>query len=119
MQRGIIEINNDIVTVTPSPDGTVWMSPSEMARLLGVFVPAVTNNIRAMYKAKTLYEEDTMYREDLPHGGFIDLYNLEMLVALAFRVNSHHARILRQWVVKRLLKSPVMYHLPISDTSIN
>lgn len=117
MQTGTIEINNDFVTITPAPDGTVWMARYEIARLLDVFVPAVTNNIRAIYKSKILYEEDTMYRYTREDGGFIDFYNLEMIVMLAFRLKSRNADIFRRWVISRLLKRPVMWHLPVPNSS--
>ena len=46
---GTITIEYNTVTVTPGADGDVWLTPSEIARMFEVFVPAITSNIRAIY----------------------------------------------------------------------
>lgn len=36
-----------------------------------------------------------------PNENDADVYNLETIFALAFRLNSHHAPIIRQWLLQK------------------
>ena len=69
---GTITIEYNTVTVTPGADGDVWLTPSEIARMFEVFVPAITSNIRAIYKHGALRMSET---SNLPTA-HAELYNL-------------------------------------------
>ena len=71
-----IDVENNRVTVLLSQDGTVWMTQSEIARLFGVFVAAISSNIRSIYKSKQVNE---YYTHRI--SGHADLYNLEIIAA--------------------------------------
>ena len=91
-----IDVENNRVTVLLSQDGTVWMTQSEIARLFGVFVAAISSNIRAIYKDKRMDEFHTHQM-----SGYVDLYNLEMIAALAFRLRSPQSEAFRRWLLRR------------------
>ena len=76
--------------------GEVWMTRSEIARVFGVFVAAVHANIRAIYRSGSLSEYRT--HREMKH---VDLYNLEMIAALAFRLRSPQSEAFRQWLLRR------------------
>ena len=91
-----IDAENNHVTVTCSQDGTVWMTETEIARLFGVFPVAIRNNIRAIYKDKRMNEYRTHQM-----SGYVDLYNLEMIAALSFRVRTMESEAFRKWLLYR------------------
>lgn len=83
MNRGIITISESgVVSMPTSP---VWMTQFEIADLFGVFSCDVRKAIHAIYKSKELSEADTMKYVKQPDGISYDAYNLEMVVAIAFR----------------------------------
>ena len=90
---GTITIEYNTVTVTPGADGDVWLTPSEIE----VFVSAVTSNIRAIYKHGALRMSET---SNLPTA-HAELYNLEMISALAFRVDTPQSAAFRRWLIRR------------------
>lgn len=94
---GSLSIENGNVTIELSSDGTVWMTQWQIARLFGVFVAAINNSIRSIYKSKHVNEYRTHRM-----SGYVDLYNLEMIAALSFRVGSMESEAFR----KRLLYRP-------------
>ena len=94
---GTITIEYNTVTVTPGADGDVWLTPSEIARMFEVFVPTITSNIRAIYKHGALRMSET---SNLPTA-HAELYNLEMISALAFRVDTPQSAAFRRWLIRR------------------
>lgn len=98
MKRDNISINRSGVAVTGS---NVWMTDYEIADLLGVTSGAVCSHIKTIFKSRVLSESDTYRYIRLENGNRADAYNMEMITALAFRLNSLPAKIFREWVVKR------------------
>lgn len=101
MERGHIAITRDAVHVT-LVGGTVWMSQHQIADLLGVFYSKVNSNIRSIFKNKLLWEGDVMHTHHFD-GGYVELYNMEMITMLAFRFDSPQAEVFRKWVIRKLL----------------
>ena len=100
MTRGIIRIS-ETGTVT-MPDVPVWMTLPEIADMLGVFEHDVRKAIKSIYRNKELSEFDTAKYFSLPNGISYDAYNLEVVMAVSFRMQSRGSRIFRQYVMKRL-----------------
>jgi hypothetical protein len=101
MERGKITIENGVVSVTLT-DGshTVWMSVWEIARLFGVMTPTVTTCIKAILKYSVLWEADVFHCHHYDNGNSVELYNLDMITALAFRISSPNADVFRGWLMK-------------------
>ena len=100
MDRGIITIS-ETGTVT-MPDVPVWMTLPEIADMFGVFENDVRKAIKSIYKSKELSEFDTAKYVRQPNGISYDVYNLEMEIAVSFRIRSKGSRIFRQYMMKRL-----------------
>ncbi len=83
-------------------DGNVWLAQHEIARLFGVFVATVRNNLRAIFKNGVLFESQVS--RQFPTGPkYSDMfYNLEAIIFLSFRCATFEARIFRQWVLHGL-----------------
>lgn len=100
MDRGIITINETgVVTI---PTGPVWMTKFEIADLFGVFSCDIRKAIHAIYKNKELNKYDTMKYLKQPDGISYDVYNLEMVVAVAFRICSRESILFRKFVVNEI-----------------
>lgn len=100
MSRGIITISETgAVTMPTAP---VWMMQFEIADLFGVFSCDVRKTIRAIYKNNELNEADTMRYIRQPDGISYDVYNLEMVIAVAFRICSKESILLRRFVISEI-----------------
>ena len=84
-----------------------------------VFVPAVGSNIRSILKSGILREERVYRRERNRDGGIVELYSLEMIAALAFRLKSGNAEAFRRWLVRRATTTAVVWQLPGMNTILN
>ena len=99
MNRGIIISKTGAVTVPTTP---VWMTKFEIADLFGVFSCDIRKAIRTIYKNKELSEVDTMKYIKQPDGISYDVYNLEMVIAIAFRICSKESILLRRFVISEI-----------------
>lgn len=99
MKRKIITIENGVVSVPALAE--IWMTQHEITDLFGCFVSKVNNNIRIILKAGVL-DKDTVCRiYSYGNGNCVEQYNLEMIIALAFRVRSHNTEVFREYIIKR------------------
>ena len=100
MDRGIITISE--AGVTTMPTAPVWMTQFEIADLFGVFSCDIRKAIRAIYKNKELSETYTMKYIKQTDGISYDVYNLEMIIAIAFRICSKETRWFRRFVINEI-----------------
>ena len=100
MERTIITIcENGRVNI---PNGNVWMSEMELVELFGVIAPTLRTAIKAMYKSGTLCPVITQRCDLAAPKNWGTFYNLEVVVALAFCLNTYEASRIRQKVLKSL-----------------
>ena len=99
MKRGTITIDEKGNVHIPSTP--VWMSACEIADLLGVFSGKVNTQIKAIFREGLLMETEAM-RTIQSERGFIDLYSMEMITMLSFRIATPQAKTLRRWIIGRL-----------------
>ena len=97
MSRGIITIS-ETGTVT-MPTVSVWMTQFEIADLFGVFSCDIRKAIHSIYKNKELNELDTMKYIKQPNDISYDVYNIEVIVAIAFRICSKESISFRRFVI--------------------
>ena len=103
MSRGIITISETgAVTIPTAP---VWMTQFEIADLFGVFSCDIRKAIRAIYKNKELSETYTMKYIKQTDGISYDVYNLEMIIAIAFRICSKESFQFRRFVINEICAS--------------
>ena len=100
MEREIITISkNGVVSMPTAP---VWMTQFEIADLFGVFSCDVRKAIRSIYKNKELNQMDSMKYVQHPDGISYDVYSLEMVIAIAFRICSKESILFRQFIIGKL-----------------
>lgn len=97
MERSIITINKSGNVNIPS--GNVWMSEMELVDLFGVIAPTLRAAIRAIYKNGTLCPVNTQRCDLATPASWATFYNLEVVIALAFRLNTYEASRIRQKVL--------------------
>ena len=100
MERAIITISESGNVNIPS--GNVWMSEVELMELFGVIAPTLRAAIKAIYKNGTLCPVITQRSDTIIPASWATFYNLEMVVALAFRLNTYEASRIRQKVLEGL-----------------
>ncbi len=100
MDRGIITISETGVVTMPTVP--VWMTQFEIADLFGVFSCDIRKAIHAIYKNKELNEVETMKYVKQANGISYDVYSLEMVIAIAFRVCSRESMLFRRFVMDRI-----------------
>ena len=107
-----VKFNNDSVeidvTVSPLED-TVWLSQEQMALLFNVNVPAVNKHIKNIISENELDEGSTVSKmEIVRYEGNrrvkrnINIYNLDMIISVGYRVNSVEGIKFRRWANKVL-----------------
>lgn len=100
MNRGIITISETgAITIPTAP---VWMTKFEIADLFGVFSCDIRKAIRAIYKNKELSEADTMKYIKQLDGISYDVYDLEMIIAIAFKICSKETLLFRRFVINEI-----------------
>ena len=99
MKRGIITINNCVVGIPTAP---VWMMQEEIADLFNVYGHDVRKAINTIYKEGVLSQFETMQYIRLDERRSIEAYSIEMIIAIAFKINSRECEIFRRYIINRL-----------------
>jgi hypothetical protein len=88
-------------------NGTVWLSSWEIGKLLGTYSVAISNHLRVIFKSGVLREDEVCHCQRYSDGRSVDLYNLEAVLALAFRIHSPNADLVRKWAMERVVGNKV------------
>ena len=103
MKRATITIDEQGRVHFPNANADdIWMSTQELVELLGITSPTLRSNIRAINKSGIVKEYESERYITLPNGSGIDIYSLQMIIALAFRIDTHEAYRLRESIICRL-----------------
>jgi death-on-curing family protein len=100
---GAIELKKDVSAET------LWATQAEMACIFGVNPQAVTKHLKNIYGEKELSKSSTCSKtEQVRIEGTkevkrnVEIYNLDAIVSVGYRVNSKKATKFRQWATKTL-----------------
>ena len=117
MKRAIITICESGRVNIPSND--VWMSEMELVELFGILAPTLRAVIRAIYKSGTLCPATTQRCDLATPKCWATFYNLEVVIALAFRLNTYEASRIREKGLESLCqqKENGLYLLFTSDNT--
>ena len=100
MKRDIIIIEDKAVSVTGND---VWMTAGEIARLFHTGVPAVNAAIKAILKTDVLNDYEACRYIQLENGLYADVYSLEIIIPVSFRLNTYYTHVFRTWLVDKAL----------------
>ena len=111
MKRNIIKIEGKSVIVTTAPTGNyignklgngIWMTVWEIADIFNVSGTAVISAIKAIRKTDILNDYEVCKYVCLDNGNTADVYSLEMIIPIAFRLNTYYTDIFRKWIVSNV-----------------
>lgn len=90
-------------------DETVRLTQAQIAELFGTEVPAISKHIRNIIRSGELEKEATVSKMEIVRlegsrkvKRVIDIYNLDMILSVGYRVNSKNATLFRRWANKVL-----------------
>lgn len=88
-------------------NNTLWLSQKKMAELFEVNVPAISKHLKNIFEDGELDEKVVVSILEIPteHGAISDktqiqkvkYYNLKVITAVGYRINSHRAMEFRKW----------------------
>ena len=118
MNKNIITIDDNGAVTVPHK---VKMRDFEIANLLGLTYPAVRGKIKVLLKSGRY--------EDFGGGEFVgntlisDYWGFDMVIAIAFAVNTYQADIFKRYVMRKILKGdnlPIFISIPnVQSRDIN
>lgn len=102
-RSGAIELRGDF------SNETLWANRMQMAEMFGVNPQAISKHIKNIYKEKELAEKATSSKMELVQTESgrtvtrqVDVYNLDMIIAIGYRINSVMGTNFRIWATKTL-----------------
>jgi len=131
MNRGTItirNINSDNIQIyiELSEDGTVWMTKNEIASMVNSYLSSVEANLKYLFKSngfgdKEIKREDTQILSN-DHKCIVEYFNLEVIIALNYRLDSYICILFRQWIVQQVAlscKKPSPIIVQLGATTLN
>ncbi|SHE90337.1 hypothetical protein [Dysgonomonas macrotermitis] len=94
-------VNNKVII--PSGLNEIWMTANQIANLFECFISKVNANIRAILKSQVLDNTKVCQTYYYKNGNSVELYNLEIIIALSFKIKSHNSEIFRKWIYDTII----------------
>ncbi len=115
----IFKTDSDEIQVRLNQD-TVWLTLAQIAELFAVQKPAIHKHLQNIYKTNELSRDSTVSNLEIVQAEGkrnvkrnLELYNLDAIIAIGYRVNSMRATQFRQWassVLKEHLIKGYSFH---------
>ena len=102
MKREIITIDEYGRLDIPTDTAAIWMTEAEIVELFGTTAGAVHTGIKTIFKENVLHDYDVCKCIRLDSGNNADVYTMEVVIALAFRIRSQGATKLREYILRTL-----------------
>lgn len=102
MERNIISIDEYGKVILPTDIQATAMNEWELCELFNVTAPTIKAGIKALCKSGILNEYDIRHTIRLSDKCSIEVYSLETIIALAFRIGTNSAKQVRNAVLERL-----------------
>ena len=94
---------------------TFWLSQKKMAELVGIDRSAVTKHLKNIFASNELDEKSVcaFFAHTAEDGKKYQtqFYNLDAIIAIGYRVNSHRATQFRIWATHTLKEFIILFHL--------
>ena len=95
--------NNDVKVDVLLINNDIWLTQNLIAELFGVARSTISEHINNIFSTGELSKESSVGISDKSNGGRkAKLYNLNMIIAVGYRVNSKRATNFRIWATKVL-----------------
>lgn len=97
----------DITVNAVIRDETIWLTQKAMSELFGVQTPAISKHLKSIFEEGELAQEVVVSKMEIPtpHGAIpgktqmqtVMMYNLDAIISVGYRINSHRATQFRIW----------------------
>lgn len=87
-ERDIIRIDECGSLNLPADTAAIWTTEAEIVELFGTTAGAVHAAIKALLEENVLHDYEACKCVRLENGNSADVYNMEVIIALAFRIRS-------------------------------
>ncbi|WP_302975011.1 hypothetical protein [Paraprevotella clara] len=116
-KRSIITMDGQGNITLPTNTGSIAMTKWELCELFGVIAPTIRAGIKALCKSGVLGEYDIKRTIRLSDKHNMEVYNLEAVIALAFRINTFGAEQVRRAVLEGLYlrKEKIIIFISLHD----
>ena len=88
---------------------TVWLTQAQIASLFGVNIPAVSKHVKNIFSSRELTPKATVSKMEIVRTEGkrrvkrdVEVYNLDMIISVGYRVNSTRATRFRVWATQTL-----------------
>ena len=101
-------MNREVITISESgtvsmPTDTVWMTMQEIADMYNVFGCYVRKAVKAVFKDGILKEQGVRRHVRKNDRISYDVYSLELVIAVAFRIDSIESRAFREFIMQSVI----------------
>jgi len=87
-------------------DETVWLTQKAMGELFGVETNTINYHLKEIFKSKELLEDSVIRKIRITAADgkkyLTNFYNLDAIISVGYRVNSHQATQFRIWATSTL-----------------
>ena len=110
MENEIMKTGGEIVLYQPNADvqlevqlygETIWLSQQQIAVLFGVQKAAISKHMKNIFVSGELVHDQVVSKMETTAADGknyqVDYYNLDMILSVGYRVNSHNATQFRRW----------------------
>jgi len=116
--------NQDIKLEVLIQDETIWLNQKQISELFDVKVPAISKHLKNIFTSGELNEKVVVSKMEITtqHGAILDkkqlklvnIYNLDAIISIGYRVNSQKATQFRIWATN-VLKEYIIKGFAMDD----
>ncbi len=100
--RRIIETDeNGNIRIAGNSHTEIWMTAWEMAELFNATVPSIQKEIKAVRRSGIFTDYEACKYIRMENGYSADIFNLDIIIAVAYSVNTFYAHAFRKWLKEK------------------
>ncbi|MFT4169414.1 MAG: hypothetical protein QM653_09890 [Dysgonomonas sp.] len=117
-ERGVITMTENGIVAVPDK---IRMSITEIAGLFDLYYREAKRHIRTIEKSGIVRSDDSTGGTVEGRNIYPEYYGLEIIIALAFRIQSRNAEVFREWLCGKAIRKeiPEMPVIPIQNYMLN
>ena len=100
-KRGIITNARQGIYIS---DGDIWMTTWELADLFYTTAGTIHAAIKRILKANILKSHEVCKYIKLENGNNANVYNLDMVIALSYQIDTGHSAAFRKWLINKVAR---------------
>lgn len=113
MRRIFKTDENGNIRITGNAQREIWMTIWELAELFHVTASSIQKEIKAVRRSGILTDYEVCKYIRLKNGYSADVFNLDIIIAVAYRLNTFYAHAFRRWLTGNVLTKEEPKHQPI------